>query len=733
MVRRIEFGNQNDLFRPFRSADAPGASDENFELFGNGGNDTLEGGNLNDLINGGDGNDSLSGGPSGVFGIAGLGDDTLIGGAGNDTLSGGSGDDSLGGGSGNDSLITGSGNDIALGGDGNDIINSFSGSDILRGDNGDDNIRGGDGSVLEGGAGNDTLEATRGSNLLLGGDGNDTLTAGIQGVDTLVGGRGNDSLQGTSLRFSPDSSMVLIGVDPENGAGLGERDTLSGGGGQDVFVLGNAQTNFYVGLGTDDFATINRFALNDQIQFHGAREDYVFAPNTRVQGNISTGTSIAVDTNRNGVFDGADELIAFVAQNSITADDPRLVFLNRNAANDVSRVGRVILGTEGNDNLRGTDGSDFARLLGGNDNFRAGTGNDKVLAGAGNDTVLGEAGNDNLDGGAGNDLLNGGLGNDTLFGGEGNDTLNGGDGNDSISGGLGNDRIQGALTSENQIDTLSGNGGSNTFVLHEQGRVLYNGNSGNAAQDQSFAIINNFRQNNDPLTGDRDTIELAGSRSDYVLGNTPITRINNTNLSGQALFLDTNANGRVDAQDDLIAVFNGTNGLNLNSSNFQFVPRTTTTTGTRQANTIVGNNRNGIIDGRGGHDDLSGKGGDDVLCGGLGNDTMQGGRGNDITWGGRGNDVHIGGAGSDVFVLDKTKGVDVIRDYKDGVDRIGLVEGLSFEDLSIRKEKRNVGIYLGQQKLGMIEKIRPQLLDESDFVQVNFTTVEGIRTPYVLT
>jgi len=612
-MARIVFGNQNDLFRPFRAADTPGASSETFELFGNGGNDTLEGGNLNDLVEGGAGNDSLSGGPAGSFGVAGLGNDTLIGGEGDDTLSGGNGDDSLDGGAGNDRITPGNGNDIVFGRSGDDIINSASGSDLIRGDEGNDNIRAGDNAVLDGGLGNDTLEAIRGSNQLLGGDGNDQIQGGIQGTDTLVGGTGNDALRATNLRFSPDSNMIMIGVDPENGAGRGERDTLSGGGGQDVYVLGNARTNFYVGLGTDDFATISRLGTNDQIQFHGAREDYVFAPNTRVQGSISTGTSIAVDTNRNGQFDGADELIAFVEQNNtVTANDPRLVFLNRNAANDVSQVGQVILGTEGNDDRRGTDGTDFVRLLGGNDSFRAKAGNDNVLAGTGNDTVFGEAGNDNLNGEAGDDSLDGGLGNDTLSGDDGNDTLKGGDGSDSIAGGLGNDRIQGALTSASQIDTLAGGGGSNTFVLHEQGRVLYNGNGGNTAQDQEFAIINNFRQNNDPLTGDRDTVELAGERSDYVLGNTPITRINNTNLSGQALFLDTNANGRADAQDDLVAVFNGTTGLNLNASNFQFVPRTTVRTGNSRSNTIVGNRSNGILDGRGGHDDLSGKG--EMMC-----------------------------------------------------------------------------------------------------------------------
>jgi Ca2+-binding RTX toxin-like protein len=53
-------------------------------LYGEGGNDTLNGGSLNDYLSGGDGNDTLKGN---------AGQDVLDGGAGNDTLNGGAGDD----------------------------------------------------------------------------------------------------------------------------------------------------------------------------------------------------------------------------------------------------------------------------------------------------------------------------------------------------------------------------------------------------------------------------------------------------------------------------------------------------------------------------------------------------------------------------------------------------------------------------------------------------------------
>jgi Ca2+-binding RTX toxin-like protein len=65
------------------------------QLFGGGGNDTLEGGAGNDRLEGGSGNDLL-------YGQA--GNDTLLGQNGNDTLNGGGDTDNLDGGLGNDNL-----------------------------------------------------------------------------------------------------------------------------------------------------------------------------------------------------------------------------------------------------------------------------------------------------------------------------------------------------------------------------------------------------------------------------------------------------------------------------------------------------------------------------------------------------------------------------------------------------------------------------------------------------
>lgn len=89
-------------------------------LYGESGQDTLDGAENNDLLVGGTGNDKLYGRG---------GNDRLEAGSGNDSLFGGSGNDVLIGGNGNDKLYAESGNDTLAGGIGNDILDGGSGSD----------------------------------------------------------------------------------------------------------------------------------------------------------------------------------------------------------------------------------------------------------------------------------------------------------------------------------------------------------------------------------------------------------------------------------------------------------------------------------------------------------------------------------------------------------------------------------------------------------------------------
>jgi Ca2+-binding RTX toxin-like protein len=112
--------------------------------------------------------------PSRAFGEAGA--DRLNGGSFADIITGGDGNDIVNGNGGGDLLYGGAGNDIIYGGDGNDS---------LLGEGGDD--------FLDGGTGLDLLFGGAGADRLFGGQGNDMLDGGYDGVrDEMTGGEGND-------------------------------------------------------------------------------------------------------------------------------------------------------------------------------------------------------------------------------------------------------------------------------------------------------------------------------------------------------------------------------------------------------------------------------------------------------------------------------------------------------------------------------------------------------------
>ena len=109
-------------------------------------------------LKGNNGADTLDGG---------LGDDDLKGNGGDDNLDGGDGDDNLKGNGGDDDLYGGAGNDVLAGGGGDDYLNGGDGDDVMKG--------GGGADTIDGGAGNDTLKVEGDGDTYLGGDGDDVF------------------------------------------------------------------------------------------------------------------------------------------------------------------------------------------------------------------------------------------------------------------------------------------------------------------------------------------------------------------------------------------------------------------------------------------------------------------------------------------------------------------------------------------------------------------------------
>ncbi|RFP56092.1 MAG: hypothetical protein BJG00_014340 [Limnothrix sp. CACIAM 69d] len=122
-----------------------------------------------------------------------------------------------------------------------------------------------------------------------------------------------------------------------------------------------------------------------------------------------------------------------------------------------------------------------------------------------------------------------------------------------------------------------------------------------------------------------------------------------------------------------------------------------------------------------GNDTLFGNQQADTLCAGTGNDLLFGGRGadwlfgnsgDDVLSGDRGDDTLIGGAGSDRFVIGE--GTETILDFEDGIDRLVLPTGITFESLSLAVSDGFLNLSNGTTLLAKIANLTPNQLTAAD-------------------
>lgn len=107
----------------------------------------------------------------------------------------------------------------------------------------------------------------------------------------------------------------------------------------------------------------------------------------------------------------------------------------------------------------------------------------------------------------------------------------------------------------------------------------------------------------------------------------------------------------------------------------------------------------------------TGTAGNDRLEAGNWGDELYGGAGNDTLVSGAGNDTFVGGTGRDSFVFSTDWGHDVIRDFRPGVDRIGLDMTLAEAGaLELAETAAGAVIHDGKNSL-LLEGVR-----ESEFV-----------------
>jgi Ca2+-binding RTX toxin-like protein len=165
------------------------------------------------------------------------------------------------------------------------------------------------------------------------------------------------------------------------------------------------------------------------------------------------------------------------------------------------------------------------------------------------------------------------------------------------------------------------------------------------------------------------------------------------------------------------------------SSLFSLSGIQSTRVGTNQNETLQGTAVNGLLNGGGGRDRIFTEAGDDLAMGGAGNDYLDGGADDDLLYGGKGIDTLQGGEGRDVFVIAPKEGPDLVKDFRQGEDFIGLAKGLQFEDLRLVQRGSSTEIKVGRDRLATLQGVNANQLSLNDFMQVDLTRFEGMTVP----
>ncbi len=449
------------------------------------------------------------------------------------------------------------------GDNGNNTLYGTSSDDIIYGLDGDDVIYGGDGSdIIYAGNGNDFIIGGFGLDTIYGGDGNDTISwdnwsAGLSvdlaaqrvtfyanggyecfySIENIVGSRGNDYMSGDSLNnvlsgnFGDDQIYGRDGNDTLKGDAGNDKlyggngnDTLDGGIGNDLLYGDSGNDTIYGSAGTDfidggsEYDTLNYSALGEAITLTAGATVTKGSSGQDVTFNVeqfvgASGKTNVIDATGSVAVEINLETESLKVKN---AAGDRLYSV-KNFVNAIgSQLSDIIYGNSGNNNIDGGDGKDF------------------LFGGGGNDQIAGGAGNDDIFGGEGDDVLVGGEGDDFMVGGGGNDTLTSLQATDYLSG------TDEAHAGANELDILIGGLENDRFVLGDAKQAYYVANG-----TGDFAGILDFQ-------AQVDVIVLHGAAANYSL---------------QTSGADTSIlyNG------DRVAILQNTSGLNLNSSNFEFV------------------------------------------------------------------------------------------------------------------------------------------------------------------
>ena len=595
---------------------------------------------------------------------------TIFGNTGNNVIDGGGGVDIMLGGIGNNSYVVDNVGDVVTenSGEGRDSIYTavnytLSGNvEVMIAQGGADLQLNGNGlaNTIFGNSGNNVIDGVGGADIMLGGNGNNSYVVDNVGdVVTENPGEGRDAVY-TTVNYTLSSDVeVLIAQGSAglqlNGNGLantifgnsgnnvidgvGGADIMIGGLGDDAYVVDNVgdQVVENVGEGRDSVYTTANYTLSSNVEVLIAQGGADLQLNGNALGNTIFGN------NGNNVIDGvggADTMIGGLGDDTYVVDnvldqvtenpgegrDAVYTSVNYTLSANVevllaqggadlqlngNALANTVFGNSGNNVIDGSAGADL--MLGGlgDDSYvvdnvldqaieNPGEGRDAVYTSV-NYTLSGNVEVLTAQGGAGLQLNGNGLAN-TIFGNSGNNVIDGGAGADLMIGGLGDD----SYVVDNILDQVTENPGegrdavyttvnytlsSNVEVLIAQGSADLQLN-GNALDN---TIFGNSGNNVIDGIGGAD-IMIGGLGNDsYVVDNVLDKVTENPGEGRDAVYTTVNytLSGNVE-----VLIAQGNADLQLNGNTLD--------------NTVFGNGGSNVIDGGAGAD---------IMLGGLGDDS----------------------------------------------------------------------------------------------------------------
>jgi hypothetical protein len=256
----------------------------------------------------------------------------------------------------------------------------------------------------------------------------------------------------------------------------------------------------------------------------------------------------------------------------------------------------------------------------------------------------------------------------------------------AIIGDAGNDNIFGSSTigvGNYDGDVLVGNKGADYIDAKAGNDIVFGGQDNDVIRgnDGDDALLGDL--GNDLILGDAGNDGLSGMEGiDYLNGGSGDDFLNGGDDNDAAVGGDGNDRLFGDAGNDCMS----------------------------------GQNGDDLLFGGTGVDLLNGDSGNDTLYGGKDSDTLVGGVGNDLLLADLGNDILIGGTGGDRFDFLPGGGFDVIADFQDGTDIIGL-RGFSFGEVTI-KEFGSDTLITATGLTVILQRVSVTAIDASDFARL---------------